>query len=55
VARTQRHSESAPQGGRGFFTRFRSVTNVLSPTAPGGVTPDDEPGQEPDLGTFPPN
>src|SRR5580693_3897080 len=31
VARTQRHSESAPQGGRGFFTRFRSVTSPLSP------------------------
>jgi phosphate transport system permease protein len=53
VARTQRHSESAPQGGRGFFTRFRSVTNVSSPTAPAGVTPEEDPGQEPDLGTFP--
>jgi phosphate transport system permease protein len=53
VARTQRHSESAPQEGRGFFTRFRSVTNVHSPTAPAGVTPEEEPGQEPDLGTFP--
>ena len=38
VARTQRHSESAPQGGRGFFTRFRSVT-VPSPAAPAAATP----------------
>ena len=54
MARTQRHSESAPQGGRGFFTRFRSVTNVPSPTAP-AATAEEVPGQEPDLGALPPH
>ena len=33
VVRTQRNSESAPQGGRGFFTRFRTVTVAAPPEA----------------------
>jgi phosphate transport system permease protein len=55
VARTQRHSESAPQSGRGFFTRFRSVTSPLSPTAPAGASPGVTPRQGPDLGSLPPH
>jgi len=39
VSRTQRFSESAPRGQRGFFTRFRGVTPVPSPGTPAAVTP----------------